>query len=113
MREPLVRLLDALEAIAADHEEVYDTDVREQIAAFIERRLIANANEVNVPDSFGMFSTEGNQRVRAALTSYLAEAVPCADALNLDKGARRVAVWDRDAVSRNGTPVDEFLGWVD
>ena len=55
MREPLVRLLDALDAIAADHDEVYDTDVRDRMARFIEHHLIA----------------------------------------------------------KNGTPVDEFLGWVD
>jgi hypothetical protein len=113
MRESLVGLLDALDAIAADHEEVYDTDVREQMAALIEQRLIANVDGGYVPDEFGMFSADGNQRVRATLTRYLAEAMPRADALNLDEAARRAAVWDRDAVSSNGTPVDEFLGWVD
>ena len=112
MREPLVRFLDALEAIGAEHEEVYDTDVRERLAAVIEQRLITKSNEVDVPDELGMFSGVG-QLVRAALVSYLAEASARADALNLDESARRAAVWDGEAASSNGTPVDEFLGWVD
>jgi hypothetical protein len=113
MREPLVRFLDALEAIGAEHEEVYDTDVRERLAALIEQRLIRKSNEVNIPDELGTFSPEGDQLVRAALVSYLAEAAPRADALNLDEAARRAAVWDGEAASSNGMPVDEFLGWVD
>jgi hypothetical protein len=113
MREPLVRFLDALEAIGAEHEEVYDTDVRERLAAVIEQRLITKSNQVNVPDQLGMFSAAGNQLVRGALVSYLAEASTRADALNLDESARRAAVWDGEASSSNGTPVDEFLGWVD
>jgi hypothetical protein len=113
MRDPLVRFLDALEAIGAEHEEVYDTDVRERLAAVIEQRLIVKSSEVDVPDELGMFSPEGNQLVRAALVTYLDEAAPRADALNLDEAARRAAVWDGEAVSTNGMPVDEFLGWVD
>jgi hypothetical protein len=31
LREPLVRFLDALEVAGAEHEEVYDTDVRERL----------------------------------------------------------------------------------
>ena len=96
MREPLVRFLDALEAVGAEHEEVYDTDVRERLAEVIEQRLITRSREVEVSDELGMFSPEGNQLVRAALVSYLAEACkPRADALNLDEAARRAAVWDR------------------
>ena len=113
MRAALVRFLDALEAIGAEHEEVYDTDVRERLAAVIEQRLITKPHDVDVPDELGMFSVEGNRLVREALVSYLAEAAPRADALNLDEAARRAAVWDGEAASSNGTPVDEFLGWVD
>ena len=113
MREPLVRFLDALEAIGAEHEEVYDTDVRERLGAVIEQRLIARSDTVEVPDELGMFSSEGNQLVRTALVNYLAEASTRADAANLDESARRAAVWDGEAASSNGTPVDEFLGWVD
>ena len=112
MREPLVRFFDALEAIGAEHEELYDTDVRERIGAALEQQLIAGS-QGEVSESFGMFSSEGDRLVRDAVASYLGEARPIADALNLGEAARRAAVWDAEAASSEGTPVDEFLGWVD
>ena len=113
MREPLVGFLDALEAIGAEHEEVYDTDVRERLAEVIDRLLVTPSPAATVPAELGMFSPEGNELVREAVTTYLAEAAPRADALKLDQAARRAAVWDGEAASSRGTPVDEFLGWID
>ena len=43
-----MRFLDALEAIGVEHEEVYDTDVRERLGAIIEQRLIARSNRRGV-----------------------------------------------------------------
>ncbi len=113
MREPLVRFLEALEAIGVEHGEVYDTDVRERMADAVEQRLITRSRQGELSDDFGMFSPEGNRLVRDAVASYLAEAGPIADALNLDEAARRASVWDAEAASTKGMPVDEFLGWVD
>jgi hypothetical protein len=36
--------LDALEAIGAEHEEVYDTAVREEIGAVIKRVLVTKSD---------------------------------------------------------------------
>jgi hypothetical protein len=79
----------------------------------IQRFLVTKSPGNDVPDELGMFSLEGNRLVRTALASYLAEATPRADALKLDEAARRAAVWNAEAASSSGTPVDEFLGWVD
>jgi len=111
MRELLVGFLDVLEAIAIDHEELYDTDVRERLAEVIERALVMNSDPAEVPEELGMFTDDGNRRVSAALAMYLASARGQANALGLDAPARRAAVWDAHAASSNGTPVDEFLGW--
>ena len=111
MRPPLERLIEALEAVAAVYEEVYDTDVREQMAEAIVRGL--TENEFEPPAEYGMFSAEANQLVREAVSSYLATARPTADSLELDGEARLRAVWDADARSASGTGVDEFLGWID
>ncbi len=113
MRDLLIKFLDALEAIGGDHEELYDTDVRERVGEVIERLLVTPSGSIDVPRDLGMFSEEGNRLVAGALERYLAEAVPRADELQLDEAARRVAVWDGDAVSRTGSTVDEFLGWID
>jgi hypothetical protein len=58
-----------------------------------------------------MFSDDGNQAVGAALTTFLTRAQPQARALGLDEAARRAAVWDAEATSSSGAPVDDFLGW--
>src|SRR5262245_50869912 len=79
MRDALVRFLDALEAVAAEHEELFDTDVREDMAMAIEERLVKKSEQGDVPDEFAMFSSEGNGLVRAAVMSYLAEVMPLAD----------------------------------
>jgi hypothetical protein len=113
MREALIRFLDALESIGVDHEEVYDTDVRERLGEAIERNLIAPGGSVDVPAKLGMFSDEADERVVAALYRYLTAARRRADELGLDEAARRTAVWDPEATSTSGATVDEFLGWVD
>ena len=103
LRLALVALLDALEAIGKQHEEVYDTDVRERMADAIERG--------EVPASLGMFSDEGNRAVAAALHAYLSVARSHASALGLDADGRRAAVWNEEVTSSSGAPVDDFLGW--
>ena len=113
MRDALIRFLDTLEAIGEDHEEVYDTDVREQLGEAIERNLIIPAGPIETPTKLGMFSDEADERVAAALGAYLTEARRQADELRLDEVARRRAVWDPDATSTSGATVDEFLGWVE
>ena len=100
-------------AMAFPFSRLCQRGVRERLATVIEQRLITKSHEADVPADLGMFSPEGNQLVRASLVSYLAETAPRADALNLDEASRRAAVWDGEAASSEGTPVDEFLGWVD
>jgi hypothetical protein len=74
MREALIQFLDTLESIGVDHEEVYDTDVRERLGEAIERNLIAPSGSVDVPAKLGMFSDEADERVAAALHRYLTDA---------------------------------------
>jgi hypothetical protein len=112
MREPLVRLLDAMEAIGNDHEEIFDTDVRERVGDVIERSLVTQIDTVSVPADLGMFSDDGNEQLRSVLERYLTDATQIAGALGLDESARRSAVWDEEAASTSGLSVDEFLGWV-
>jgi len=113
MRDPLVRLLDAMESIGTSHEEIYDTDVRERVADAIERHLVTPSRSLAVPEDLGMFSDEGNELLRSAVERYLGEAMPIADALDLDEATRRSAIWDAEATSSSGLTVDEFLGWID
>jgi hypothetical protein len=111
MRAALIEYLDALEAIGAAHEELFDTDVRERLAATIEQVFVLRQGPLAVPIDLGMFSTDANEALSSATAAYLATAAIRARALGLDEAARRAAVWDAEATSSAGTPVDEFLGW--
>ena len=113
MRAPLILFLDSLEAIGSEHEEVYDTDVRERLAESIEEILVMRVAPLDVSDNLGMFSDEANRSVAKALRAFLEVVVPEADALGLDEAARRGAVWNVEARSSRDTTVDEFLGWPD
>ena len=113
VRALLVEFMDRLESIGEDHEELYDTDVRERMGEVIDNLLISPTGSTEIPADMGMFSAEGNRRVVDALRHYLDRAVPRAEELGLDAAARSAAVWDGDAISAAGSSVDEFLGWRD
>ncbi len=55
MDELLHRLLDNLEEVAGEHDEVFDTDVRERMHRAIERAWIKPLSGYVVPNEFGMF----------------------------------------------------------
>jgi transketolase len=113
MRAALRRLLDDLEELGQTHDEVYDTDVREHMAEAIVSGLLSELGTAGDPAEFGMFSAEGNVAVRQAVEKYLSTAVPTADELGLDQRERTTAIWDAEVTSSQGTPVDEFLGWLE
>ncbi len=100
MRKPLVRFLDALEAIGAEHDEVYDTAVREAMGAVLEQRLITRSRRGDLSEDFGMFSPEGNRLVRDAVAGYLAEAGPVADAESRRGGPSRVGLGRRSCLAQ-------------
>ena len=110
IRSVLVRFLDELEAIGETHEEVYDTDVRDRLAAHIESAFVDAAGELPTSTDLGMFSAEANERVKSALDRFLAEGRAACASIS-DPAVRRAAVWDEDARSSSGLSVDEFLGW--
>lgn len=113
LRAALRTLLDDLEGVGQVHGEVYDTVVRERMAEAIVGALMPDLGAVEEPEEFGMFSDEGNAAVRQAVEQYLSVAVPRATELGLDQRGRVSAVWDAEVTSSQGTPVDEFLGWVE
>jgi hypothetical protein len=111
MRDALVRFLDALDTIDAEHSEVMDSAVRIRMEEIIEDRFVTRAHRLEPSHEFAMFSNEGNVRVESALAAYLDEIGPLADALGLDLKERLKAVWDFDARSHNGTEVVDYLSY--
>jgi hypothetical protein len=75
MNNLLKRILDDLDEISERHEEVFDTDVREQMYVAIRKGFIMPDAGYIVPATFGMFSTRGDCRVREAIVNFLADRV--------------------------------------
>jgi hypothetical protein len=113
MKTALKRLLDDLDEISERHEEVGDTDVREQMYVAIRKGFIMPEAGYVVPSSFGMFSWSGNRRVRVAIARFLADP----ELASVSKAcqtphARLDWFQDGEVRSNTGTVYDEFFGYA-
>ena len=108
----LAGLLDALEEVAEQHAEVFDTDVREQIWEVVEQRYVRRTRGYVIPATLGMFTDEGNARLRAALEHHLKNLVAIADAFRLDTEVQRLRTIRNPAVAsgRKRYSFEDFFG---
>lgn len=67
----LKQFLTALDRIEAKHDELGDTDVREQIYTAVNRAFINPLDGYILPSTFGMFSEQGNVLVHSAIQRCL------------------------------------------
>jgi hypothetical protein len=67
----LKQFLVALDRIEDKHDELGDTDVREQIYNAVHRAFINPLNGYILPSTFGMFSEQGNLLVQSAIQRFL------------------------------------------
>jgi len=111
MKHALKRLLDDLDEISERHEEVGDTDVREQMGAAISKGFIMPEAGYVVPSWFGMFSWSGNRRVRQAIARFLADP-ELATASKACQTPQARLDWFQAGNVRSGTgkTFDEFFG---
>lgn len=108
---PLVReLLARLEAIGDRYAELYDTDVREQLAAALDQAFI-RAQRCEPPAAYGMFSRKANDAVSAAVEAFLTRAIRIAEASGLDTASQRsAALRDAGIVTPGGRGYDALIG---
>ena len=114
MTGALRRLLDALDAVAADHGEVHDTMVREQLFEAVYVHFVRpDLRRGELPTSFGMFSPEGDEAVRAALSTFLTDPDVVAFREASSPRERLDAFQDADGASASGSVYDEYFGYFD
>jgi hypothetical protein len=112
MEALLLQLLQDLELVSEDHGEVYDSDVREQMRAVITNGLVRQVSGYAIPESFGMFSDEGDRLVKQALERYLAAAKQQVAERGLTNLCDRLAAFqNEDVVTPSGLYYDDFFGW--
>jgi hypothetical protein len=112
MKQVLKRLLDDLDGISRQHEEVSDTDVREQMYVAIRKGFIVPEAGYIVTPTFGMFSRRGDRRVREAIVKFLADPdLATASKACQTPQARLNWFQDGDVRSSTGTVYDEDFGY--
>lgn len=113
MKTALEQLINDLDHVIEDHEEVGDTDVREQMSEAVRKSFIVPEPGYELPAEFGMFSSEGDRVVRAALEKFLTHSEVLA-ARSLKTPAARLAAFQDPRVTSNlGHIYDEYFGHAD
>ena len=101
MEEALLQLLKELEAIGEQHEELYDSEVREIIGNAIAEGFIRRTSGYRVPDGVKMYSDSANTSVRNALVQYIADAGQAASEIGLDSFHSRLDAFQNRNVRVN------------
>jgi len=114
MKEALKQLLNALDKLAeGGHDEVMDTDVRERMHEAVYKKLVEPQPDYQIPDEFGMFSPEGNKKVKAILTQFFSHPEFAEAKMLPTSKARLEAFQDMEVESAEGNTYDEYFGYND
>ena len=110
----LKKLLTSLDKIMDKHEEIGDTDVREQMYEAVYHGFIKQAPNYELPNEFGMFKPDGNERVRKALKEFIEAGKAEAIKMELDTPEARFAAFQNpNATGRDDITYDEYFGHAD
>jgi hypothetical protein len=114
MKKALKQLFNALDKVFEAHEEVGDTQVREEMYDAVRKGFIVPTPGYKLPVKFGMFSDEGDKLVRAALQKFLAHPDLTAASKSLKTPQARLAAFqDPDVESSEGNIYEEYFGHSD
>jgi hypothetical protein len=113
MEVTLRLLLNRLDTIAKEHEEVGDTDVRESMSNAVFNGFLRPRSDFELPDSYAMFSEQGDQLVRQAIAEFLPAARRFAVENGLASFHDRLSAFQNGAVqSTAGSNFDDYFGWA-
>ena len=102
MEELLRQLLNRLERIGNEHEELYDTECRDQMGDAVMNGFVRASSNYVLPDEFGLHSTETNLAVRQALQEFVAGATAKASEVGLGGFHDRLAAFQNPNVESDG-----------
>ena len=107
----LAALLEDLETNAHEHEEIFDTDVRERLWTFLEARFIQHNKKTSIPTEFGMFTPAGNESIRDAFARNTENLDTIIDVFSLDTYEKRKLTFTNPKLtSAAGNHLDDFFG---
>jgi hypothetical protein len=112
IKKALKQFLAALDKIYSKHNELGDTDVREQMYRVIYKGFIQPQPGYSLPEKFGLFSDRGNSLVRAALQAFLTHPEVMAASRALKTSEDRFAAFqDWKVKTTEGTIYSEYFGY--
>jgi hypothetical protein len=88
VEEALDWLCSRLEDIAADHAELTDTAIRDNIGDTLDEGFLRPRKGVRIPRAFGMDARDADRKIHRVLTSFIKVATPAADARALSPQQR-------------------------
>jgi len=111
IRECLLRLLTDFERIGDVHEELFDSEVREQAGNALMAAFVRRASDYEMPATLGMFSDGANDLLRCAIIQFFDCAIPICDAERIIRFHDRLKLLQDDNVrTERGNDYDEFIG---
>ena len=98
MEKILLNLLRELERIGQSHEELYDSEVREQMGNAVAAAYVRRTPGYLLPDKFGMYSEDADADVRRSLAEYIERANALAGEVGLTSFHGRLAAFQDRSV---------------
>lgn len=105
-KQALQDFLDDLDSIAENHSELGDTECRELLTDALVISFLMPKGEQTIPTHFGMFSSEGDTAVHAALEQFITRISALEPALSLSE---RLSLLNADVLSKEGNCCDEYF----
>lgn len=114
MQKVLAALLSKLCAVAENHPEVHDSEVRERMDDAVHNGFLIPTPGYRLPDTFAMFSTEGDLAVKEALAEFIDAAKNAAEAEGLDTFHKRLDSFQNLDVTVGPQRMcyNDFFGWA-
>lgn len=100
LEDLLQRVLDRLMNIGEQHQELYDSEVRERLGDAVMDGFVRAQGVKAVPIDLGMLSDDANRAVRAVIVAYIEDANAAAEPLAMSFFDRLNAVQNRNVKTR-------------
>jgi len=94
----LLELLNRLEAVADAHEELFDSEVSDALDTAVFDGFIQPKPGYTIPDTFAMFTTEGDRKVREVFAWFVPVACETARRAGLDSFHKRLEAFQNLAI---------------
>jgi hypothetical protein len=113
MDEILLQLFERLELVGDQHEELYDSEVREALDRAVGDGFLMPDATFVLPTEFGMYSAEANRLVCDALASFLVSARAIVASGNLQTFHQRLSAFQNENLyTARRSDYNSFFGWA-